>query len=61
MLESDAIPEPAEPRFLQDVPSEMLIFETQRKAQERLPGSHFGKKNRYEQASEIYIEFLRLF
>ena len=59
MLASDAIPELAEPQFLQDVLAEMLIFETQRKAQERLPGNHFGKKNRCKQASEICIEFLR--
>ena len=56
-LECDAITKAAKLRFLQDVLSEMLIFEFPRSSQERVSGDHFGEGNRAQQPSKIDIEF----
>ena len=56
-LECDAITKAAKLRFLQDVLSEMLIFESLRSSQERVSGDHFGEENRSKQPSKIDIEF----
>ena len=54
-LEYDAISKTAKLRFLQDVRSEMLIFEFPRSSQERV-GDHFGEENRSKRPSKIDIE-----
>ena len=56
-LECDAITMTAKVRFLEDVQSEMLIFESPRSFQERVSGDHIGVENRSEQPSKIDIEF----
>ena len=56
-LECDAITKTAKLRFLQNVLSEMLIFESLRSSQERVSGDHFGEENRFERPSKIDIEF----
>ena len=56
-LECDAITMTDKDRFLQDLFSEMLIFESPRSFQESVSGDHFGVENRSEQPSKIDIEF----
>ena len=55
-LECDAITKAAKLRFLQDVISEMLIFESLRSSQERVSGDHFGEEDRSQRPSKIHIE-----
>ena len=55
-LECDAITKAAKLRFLQDVLSQMLIFESLGSSQERVSGDDFGKENRSKRPSKIDIE-----
>ena len=57
MLEVAAITEPVEPRFFEDVLSEMLIFESPKRGQETLPGHHFREKNRSGEPLKTFIKF----
>ena len=56
-VECDAITKAAELRFLQDLPCEMLIFESLRSSQDSVSGDHFGEESRLQRLPKIGIEF----